>query len=382
MPVDIPTELEALVDRFEQAWSQGTPRLEAFLPAAPGPQRAAVLLRLALIDLERRLGRGEAARAESYFERFPELAAPDVTVKLIAAEFRFRVRREDGLTFDEFLSRFPGYAAILCDHLARELNATTAAPATQPESSPLAPATAPGCPVRLGGYEILNELGRGGMGVVYKARDLARGGFVALKTLPGADAAALYRFKNEFRSLAGLAHENLVTLYELAADGPVWFFTMEQVEGTDFLTYVRGDATPGQPPAGMGRVRSAFRQLVAALEALHRAGKLHRDLKPSNVLVTPAGRVVVLDFGLAAELGPGGQHESGVVIGTPAYMAPEQAAGGPVSAAADWYSVGVMLYLVLTGQLPYRGETSQSCATSSSTTRWSRSSSCRTPRLS
>jgi hypothetical protein len=357
MSLQLPTELEALVERFERAWSEGIPpRLEDFVPAEPCPDWPAALLRMALIDLERRLDRGEIIRAESYIARFPELDAPALAVELIAAEFRLRLRGEPGLGPDEFTARFPQHALVLRARLIRDLDATTAAPATRAEFSPPSFSATLGCPLRLGGYEILEELGRGGMGIVYKARDLARGGLVALKTLPGADPARLYRFKHEFRSLAGLTHENLVTLYELAADGPVWFFTMELVEGTDFLSYVRGGAAHGQEPADPGRMRSAFRQLTAALEALHRAGKLHRDLKPSNVRVTPAGRVVVLDFGLAAELGPTGQHQStGGLIGTPAYMAPEQAAEKAISAAADWYSVGVMLYQVLTGHRPYRG---------------------------
>jgi serine/threonine protein kinase len=265
------------------------------------------------------------------------------------------------------------------------------------------PLTAGGAPAAaaIPGYDLVRVLGRGGMGIVYQAFDRKRQQMVALKTLHGADPAALYRLKQEFRSLADVAHRNLVNYYELAAGEGHWLLAMELVEGVNFLEYVRGTqaatgleptfdagstvelaaaAMPGsdasgvaqhgpiQPAAGdYDRLRDAMRQLAAGVAAIHQMGKLHRDLKPSNVLVAGDGRVVILDFGLAAELDGAGRHESDEsIVGTFAYMAPEQAASQPVSPASDWYSVGVMLYEALTGKMPFSGTVVQVLASKQS----------------
>jgi hypothetical protein len=223
------------------------------------------------------------------------------------------------------------------------------------------PAPVPSFP----GYEVLRELGHGGMGVVYLARDLKRGGPVALKTMKWPHSEALFRFKQEFRCLAGRPHPNLVTRYNLYVnpDGLHCFFTMELLDGVPFLAHVRGGPGPeaGAGPCRLGadqlgRLRHALGQLAEGVAALHRENTLHRDVKPGNVLVTREGRVVLLDFGLAtSELDPKGEHETRHLQGTVPYMAPEQAAGRPVSAASDWYAVGVMLFEALTGRLPFEG---------------------------
>jgi tetratricopeptide (TPR) repeat protein len=197
-------------------------------------------------------------------------------------------------------------------------------------------------------FLIQRRLGAGGFGVVYQAYDRECNTTVALKCLHKADAEALYRFKQEFRALSDVVHPNLVSLYELMSEGEDWFFTMELVEGINFLEYVQGNGN-------RQRVQTALRQLAEGINALHEAGKLHRDIKPSNVLVTKEDRVVLLDFGLATELATQSIYQSLNIVGTPAYMSPEQAANLPVTEATDWYSVGVMLYEALTGQLPFSG---------------------------
>ncbi|MFV8755517.1 protein kinase domain-containing protein [Nannocystaceae bacterium ST9] len=208
-----------------------------------------------------------------------------------------------------------------------------------------------------GRYRLERKIGVGGMGEVFAARHLDTGELVAFKTLARAHATQRYRFKREFRSLADVEHPNLVRLSELVvpASGPS-FFTMELLDGTAFTTWVRGDAEPGQLP-DLARLEAALRQLLEGLECLHSHDYVHRDLKPSNVMVTHEGRVVILDFGIIAEHNEldRGVTRDGQVLGTPAYMAPEQASGDRAGTPSDLYSLGVMLYECLTGEPPFTG---------------------------
>ncbi|MCA9698056.1 MAG: protein kinase, partial [Myxococcales bacterium] len=213
---------------------------------------------------------------------------------------------------------------------------------------------------RLGEYLVERRLGAGGMGEVFAACHLPSGERYALKILGRVSPTTLYRFKREFRALADVDHPNLISLHELVvpSDG-VPFFSMELVDGAPFIEYVRGRTPTGQLP-NLVRLTRALRQLIGGLHHLHLAQCLHRDVKPSNVMVTREGRVVILDFGLVSELaGDERVTHDGALLGTPAYMAPEQAMAGKAGPAADYYAVGVMLYESLTGELPFRGSSLQ-----------------------
>jgi eukaryotic-like serine/threonine-protein kinase len=196
------------------------------------------------------------------------------------------------------------------------------------------------------------------MGVVYEALD-AQGRRIALKTLKSTDPEQLYRLKREFRSLARITHPNLVQFHELSGDDAGWYLAMEFVPGVDFTTYCWRGRTLS-PELDIARLRGACAGLVAGVQALHEHGVLHRDLKPSNVIVTGAGRVVIVDFGLACALRPLDTSPAlkSEVAGTAAYMAPEQVeATSALGPAVDWYAVGVMLFEVLTGRRPFEGPT-------------------------
>jgi eukaryotic-like serine/threonine-protein kinase len=242
-------------------------------------------------------------------------------------------------------------------------------------------------------FNILRRIGAGGMGVVYEAFDRERNCRVALKTLRQPGGEELLRLKTEFRALQDVQHRNLVSLGELREERGAWFFTMELVDGVSFLEWARPasgapvtqssssgrrpgdsseplatartwrssaaqrlwDSTVGAPACDEQHLREALGQLAAGVCALHAAGKVHRDIKPSNVLVTPEGRVVLLDFGLVTGTALDERSSVAHPVGTVAYMAPEQAASRPVGPAADWYAVGVMLFQALTGALPFDG---------------------------
>jgi tRNA A-37 threonylcarbamoyl transferase component Bud32 len=221
-----------------------------------------------------------------------------------------------------------------------------------------------------GRFDVRGTLGAGGAGIVYRAFDNVLQREVALKWLRQASGRDLYRFKREFRALADIVHPSLVALHELHAADDTWFFTMELVEGASFIDWVRPSAAQVNAsgpqrsradilasPANEMRLRGALVQLIDALIALHKAGKLHRDLKPSNVLVTPLGRLALLDFGLVWNLTE--DHPERLAVGTPVYMSPEQASDQPLTEASDWYSVGAMLYEALTGRRPFEGESEQ-----------------------
>ena len=216
-------------------------------------------------------------------------------------------------------------------------------------------------------YRLIEQIGRGGMGVVWAAEDTRLGRQVAIKMLPpefGADAERLARFDREARVLASLNHPNIGALYAIEDVDAARFLVLELVPGETLEDRI------ARGPVPVDEALAIARQIAVALSAAHAAGILHRDLKPANVKVTPTGTVKVLDFGLAKEIAPGGPSASvslsptvtaatqaGVILGTAAYMSPEQARGHGVDRRADVWGFGCILYEMLAGRRPFEGHT-------------------------
>jgi Tol biopolymer transport system component len=220
---------------------------------------------------------------------------------------------------------------------------------------------------RLGPYEIVASIGAGGMGEVFRARDTKLNREVAVKVLLNRDAAdpsAAQRFQREAQAVAALNHPNIVTIYAIEEIEGVTFLAMELVEGRTLGAALPAGGLPLETVLGYGL------QLADAVSAAHAQGITHRDLKPSNVMVTPSGRLKVLDFGLARLREQAAAHDvtvasptltgAGQIVGTVAYMSPEQASGTAVDHRSDLFSIGIILYELATGQRPFRGDSSVS----------------------
>lgn len=226
-------------------------------------------------------------------------------------------------------------------------------------------AIAPG--TRLGVYEVVAPIGAGGMGEVYRAHDTRLNRDVALKVLPEAfsrDTERMARFEREAKVLASLNHPNIAAIYGLEESGPIRALVMELVEGPTLSERILGGAIP------VDEALPIARQVADAVEYAHDKNVIHRDLKPANIKVTAEGTVKVLDFGLAKALSDEVAAEDmsnsptlsmaatrqGVILGTAAYMSPEQARGKTVDRRADIWAFGVVLFEMLTGRAPFAGE--------------------------
>jgi WD40 repeat protein len=231
---------------------------------------------------------------------------------------------------------------------------------TEQGARPVPPAPSPepagGWPT-VAGYAILGELGRGGMGVVYKARQLSLKRLVALKMVlagPHAGPADLVRLRTEAEAVARLQHPNIVQIYEVGQQDGRPFLSLEFVDGGSLARALTGTPLPAR------RAAQLVETLARAVHAAHQRDIIHRDLKPGNVLLTSDGQPKITDFGLAKQLDAGtGQTQSGAIMGTPSYMAPEQAGGKSkdIGPAADTYALGAILYELLTGRPPFMAET-------------------------
>lgn len=209
-------------------------------------------------------------------------------------------------------------------------------------------------------YEVLARVGEGGMAVVYRARDTLLERMVALKVLRpqyASDIEFVERFRREAQTAASLSHPNVVNIYDVGEEAEIHYIVMEYVEGRNLKEIIRQEG-----PLPIRTAVFIAREICRALEAAHRLNLTHRDVKPHNILITSDGRVKVTDFGIAKAAASSSLTQTGTVIGSVHYFSPEQARGGPVGTASDIYSLGVLCYEMVTGAVPFTGDSPVSVA--------------------
>jgi serine/threonine protein kinase len=329
-------QIDLVCDEFERAWRQGTPRpIEEFLHPADATWVAALRQELLQVELECRCQRGEQPRTDEYINRFPECA--DALPALLA---------EAATAASQLATTAP--APLPCpstvDHAPA---ATTTTPAAETPARPLPPL--------LGEYEVLDRLGGGGMGEVYRARHRRLGKLVALKVMRESrlgSAEALARFRREAEAVGQLDHPHLVEAHDAGEQDGVVYLVLKLIDGVDLHRLVKEKG-----PLPVAEACDLVRQAALGLQYLHERGLVHRDLKPSNLMRTPSGTVKVLDLGLARLRSAATADEltaPHVLMGTPDYLAPEQADNAAAAdIRADLYSLGATLFYLLIGKPPF-----------------------------
>jgi eukaryotic-like serine/threonine-protein kinase len=319
-PLTIVDLTDAACDRFEAEWrAGGSPRIETYLAEAPADATATLLRELLLLELELELARGGGSLPKS----------------------------------DDYRARFPDHIGVIDKVFAA---IAPPGPAETTVMSRGADATATFYP-KIDGYEILTELGEGGMGVVYKARQLDLNRVCALKMISTHGEVSnevARRFLAETKAIAKLHHPNIVQIYHSGRHNGRLFFEMEYVEGGSLAQRLNGVPWPA------ARAARLLDSVARAVDEVHHHRVLHRDLKPANILLSADGAPKVADFGLAKTFEPGSsQTITGTILGTPSYMSPEQAHGisQAVGVATDIYALGAILYELLTGRPPFKGKT-------------------------
>lgn len=326
------------------------------------------ILQLIYNEVLLREAQGERPRLEEYQSRFPALSR-ELTLQFEVHQGLGRMSRDLTCPHGHHWSVTAADAAkdnegLSCPHCGSlsivpppPMGSTTVAEGGKARPKLASPEAAESSPPAIAGYEVLRELGRGGMGVIYLARQTGLNRLVALKMIRSAALAGLHertRFRAEAEAVARVRHPNIVQIYEIGESDGLSYFSLEYCEGGTLAQKLSGAPQPAQAAAEL------LATLAAAVHAAHQQGVIHRDLKPANVLLAADGTPKVTDFGLAKHLeGPRGQTQSGAVMGTPSYMAPEQARGmaSKVGPAVDVYALGTILYEILTGRAPFTSET-------------------------
>lgn len=354
------------VEEFSRSWDEKRFMSRAGeLPPPPNPVRPILLLEMIKIDIDRQWQQGRHARLEVYLKAFPELGTMQtVSTDLIVAEYQARQRQGAPVELAKFLARFPNRS----EEVRRLVEQTGPPPVVSPglqETRPISPSTHPkampsgerSLPEQFGRYRIIKRLGQGGMGSVYLAYDSQLDRKVALKVphfQPDDGPEVHERFYREAKAAATLQHPNVCPVYDVGQIEGVHYLTMAFIEGKPLSELITRDK-----PLPQRNVAALVRKLALALQQAHASGVIHRDLKPANIMINTRKEPVIMDFGLARRVDKGDIRltKTGAIMGTPAYMAPEQVCGDvrAMGPATDICSLGVILYELLTGRLPFEG---------------------------